>query len=147
MKKAFLLTMFSITLSVAYSQINLPLGFTCVVETFRDKYFINGNVKFWSDCDWGQVYGTKAEFEKGMQESFPYLKKTSDGLLWGTTTSDGYFYYQVAIPESKCMVSVRSTKDDQIFSGYSVWLLAQVRSIRKSTQNYDLYDHKGKACQ
>lgn len=119
------------------AQIKLPSGFKKVEgDTWRDYRFEKNGIMLNSDCDWGQNYNTNESFLTAMLSAFPYLKKTKDGLYWGTIFIDGVHLYRIVIVESKCILTVSSKKDDTIFSEYSKWLLSNIRINRKSGNGY-----------
>ena len=126
------------------SQIKLEGGFYCVKSNnhYRDNYFTNGKIVFYSDV-YGRDFDSDVDFIKYVKSKYPFqIKKTKDGLYWGSGLVSNKYFYLVIIPKSLTLTFVSSPKDDKEFSDYSIFLLRQVRK----NSGYYFTDYLGKSC-
>ena len=134
-------------LKVSKAQIALPKGFVCVGgENFiHESHFEDGDFTF-STHPWGHDGLDPAEVPEAVRVNFDILlKRTKDGLFWGTTTSkNGYSYYIVVDGLIQYTLSVKGINPR--FNKLSIWLLQQVRAKIKDKRDDFFTDFRGHEC-
>lgn len=132
-----------------YYEIRLPHQFKCVEQEFHSSStYTDGEIMI-NQYPWGHDGVDKEDLVSLIENNLETisLKKTKDGLFWGSgRTSDGFYRYVVILPNELFEFQVYSKTNGNGFSEFSQWLLNNVREGAKSKKNILLTDWSGETC-
>ena len=138
--------------NLVFSQISLPKKFKCIdmsgQTNNRDNYFTDGTYSFHHEV-WGREFENEKDFLDYFIDKYKSscpIKKTRDGLYWGTGVFEGKYKYIILIPNELATSILSSNINGTQFSNYSSWLLQQVRNNLSSGKDLYFTDYNGKEC-
>jgi hypothetical protein len=149
--KIIIIFLLLLSSNLAFSQINLPKGFRCVDMSqkyfSRDNYFTDELYSFHSEI-WRE-FENQTDFINSLVDSYKNsfkIKKTKDGLYWGSGILDNEYKYIILIPDKLVSIVLSSKLNGSQFSNYSTWLLQSVRNNLSSGKDLYFTDNKGRQC-
>jgi hypothetical protein len=129
------------------AQIKLPKGFKCVggINNINESHFEDGDLAFFSHT-WGHEGLDPDEVPEAIRVNYNIkLKKTKDGLLWGTGIGEsGYKFYIVVNGLSQYTLSAKG--NNARFSNLSIWLLQQIRYNIAKNNDLNYTEYRGRTC-
>lgn len=150
--KKIIICLLLLSSNLAFSQINLPKGFRCEdmsqKSSYRDNYFTDELYSFHFDI-WGREFENQKDFLNYFIDLYKNsfrIKKTKDGLYWGSGISENEYKYLILIPDKLVSLVLSSKLNGSQFSNYSTWLLQSVRNNISSGKDLYFTDNKGKEC-
>jgi len=150
--RVFIICFLLICSNWVFSQINLPKGFECIdmsrQGSYRDNYFTDKVYSFHNDI-WGREFDNQIEFLNYFSDLYRNsfkIKKTRDGLYWGSGNIENEFKYVILIPDKLISIILSSKINGTQFSNYSTWLLQTVRNNLSSGKGLNFTDNEGNEC-
>jgi hypothetical protein len=116
--------------------------------SYRDNYFTDKVYSFHNDI-WGREFDNQIEFLNYFSDLYRNsfkIKKTRDGLYWGSGNIENEFKYVILIPDKLISIILSSKINGTQFSNYSTWLLQTVRNNLSSGKGLNFTDNEGNEC-